>query len=91
MPDQNLHLLPIPVEVGDLQNREVTHKRFQGRPQAGTCIRLRPEFPDHAWSYDFTAERTYDGGTFRILNVIDEYTWECLAIRVERNLDHEDV
>lgn len=21
----------------------------------------------------------------------DEYTWECLAIRVERNLDHENV
>jgi transposase InsO family protein len=36
-------------------------------------------------------ERTHDGYTFRILNVIDEYTRECLGIRVERNLDHEDV
>ncbi len=36
-------------------------------------------------------ERTHDGRAFRILNVIDEYTRECLAIRVERNLDHEDV
>ena len=37
------------------------------------------------------AERTHDGRAFRILNVIDEYTRECLAIRVERFLDHEDV
>ena len=36
-------------------------------------------------------ERTHDGRAFRILNVIDEYTRECLAIHVERYLDHEDV
>jgi putative transposase len=36
-------------------------------------------------------ERTHDGRAFRLLNVIDEYTRECLEIRVERNLDHEDV
>jgi len=57
----------------------------------GSCLRLRPEYPDHVWSYDFVAERTHDGRALRILNVIDEYTRECLAIRVERNLDHEDV
>jgi len=57
----------------------------------GSCLRLRPEYPDHVWSYDFMAERTHDGRAFRILNVIDEYTRECLAIRVERFLDHEDV
>ena len=57
----------------------------------GSCLRLRPEYLYHVWSYDFIAERTHDGGTLRILNVIDEYTRECLAIRVKRNLDHEDV
>jgi putative transposase len=36
-------------------------------------------------------ERTHDGRAFRLLNVIDEYTRECLEIRVERNLDHEYV
>jgi len=56
-----------------------------------SCLRLRPEYPDHVWSYDFMLERTHDGRAFRILNVIDEYTRECLAIRVERSLDHEDV
>jgi transposase InsO family protein len=57
----------------------------------GSCLRLRPEYPHHVWSYDFMAERTHDGRPFRILNVIDEYTCECLAIRVERCLNHEDV
>jgi len=57
----------------------------------GSCLRLRPEYPNHVWSYDFMLERTHDGRAFRILNVIDEYSRECLAIRVERSLDHEDV
>jgi transposase InsO family protein len=57
----------------------------------GSCVRLRPEFPGHVWSYDFVLERTQDGRPFRILNVIDEYTRECLAVRVHRHLDHEDV
>jgi transposase InsO family protein len=57
----------------------------------GSCLRLKPEFPDHVWSYDFMLERTHDGRPFRILNVIDEYTRECLAIRVARKLTHEDV
>ena len=57
----------------------------------GSCLRLRPEFPGHVWSYDFVQERTHDGRVFRILNVIDEHTRECLAVQVRRQLDHEDV
>ena len=36
-------------------------------------------------------ERTQDGRAFRILNVIHEYTCECLAVKEKRHLDHEDV
>jgi len=57
----------------------------------GSCLRLRPEYPHHVWSYDFMAERTHAGRPFRILNVIDEYTRRCLAVRVERFLDHENI
>jgi putative transposase len=57
----------------------------------GSCLRLRPLFAGHVWSYDFVAERTHDGRPLRILNVIDEYTRECLAVKVARRLDHEDV
>jgi putative transposase len=57
----------------------------------GSVIRLRPEFPKHVWSYDFMEDRTHNGVKFRILNIIDEYTRECLAVRVARNLTHKDV
>ena len=48
----------------------------------GSCVRLRPERPNHVWSYDFVEDRTHDGRKFRMLNVIDEFTRECLAIRI---------
>ena len=57
----------------------------------GSCIRLRPEYRDHVWSYDFVHHRTDDGRAFRTLNIIDEYGRECLAIRVKRKLNSIDV
>jgi transposase InsO family protein len=50
----------------------------------GSCIRLRPERPNHVWSYDFVEDRTHDGRKFRMLNIIDEFTKQCLAIVVRR-------
>ena len=46
----------------------------------GSCVRLRPEYPGHVWSYDFVQDRTHDGRAFRMLTVIDEFTRESLAI-----------
>jgi transposase InsO family protein len=57
----------------------------------GSCIRLRPEYKDHVWSYDFMTARTADGRAFRILNIIDEYTRECLSILVKRQVTSQDV
>ena len=57
----------------------------------GSCIRLRPTHQNHVWSYDFVHGRTHDGRRFRMLTVMDEYTRECLAIDVARNLNHDDV
>jgi transposase InsO family protein len=57
----------------------------------GSIVRLRPEFPKHVWSYDFMQDRTHNGVPFRILNVIDEYTRECLTAKVARRLTHKDV
>ena len=48
----------------------------------GSCIRLRPERPNHVWSYDFVQDRTHDGRIYRTLNIIDEFTKEALMIRV---------
>jgi putative transposase len=57
----------------------------------GSCIRLRPAHPNHVWSYDFVEDRTHDGRKYRMLNVIDEFTRECLAVRVDRKLSSIDV
>ena len=57
----------------------------------GSIVRLRAEFPKHVWSYDFMEDRTHNGVKFRILNIIDEFTRECLAIRVGRSLTHQVV
>jgi len=56
-----------------------------------SCVRLRPAHPNHVWAYDFVHERTHDGRALRMLTVVDEYTRECLAIRVARRLTAEDV
>jgi putative transposase len=65
----------------------------------GSCVRLRPERPNHVWAYDFVEDRTRDGRKFRMLNVVeprgspevDEFSRECLAIRVGRQLKAADV
>jgi putative transposase len=57
----------------------------------GSCIRLRPCWPNHVWADDFVEDRTHDGRRFRMLTVIDEYTRACLAIEVARHLRSDDV
>ena len=58
----------------------------------GSCVRLRPEYKNHVWSYDFVLDRTHpDKRSFRILNIIDEYTKECLASFVKRRINSQDV
>lgn len=39
------------------------------------------EYPDHVWSYDFIEDGLVDGRKLRILNVLDEYTREWLAVK----------
>jgi len=57
----------------------------------GSVVRLRPSFPQHVWSYDFMEDRTHNGVKFRILNVVDEYSRECLAVKVARRLTSHDL
>jgi len=57
----------------------------------GSCVRYRPEYKDHVWSYDFVMNRSDDGRPMKMLTIIEEYTRECLAIVVERRLNSEDV
>lgn len=57
----------------------------------GSCIRLKPEYKDHVWSYDFMFDRTANGHPFKILNIIDEFTRECLVSFVGRKIKTQEV
>jgi len=57
----------------------------------GSCVRLRPRYKNHVWSYDFVIDRTHNGKAIRMLTIIDEYTRECLAIEVNRKLNSQNV
>ncbi len=37
----------------------------------GSCVRLRPEYRDHVWTYDFVFERTQDGRPLKLLTMLD--------------------
>jgi|TARA_B100001964_G_C14231916_1_gene600448 transposase InsO family protein len=62
-----------------------------GQFNDGSCLRLKPLFRNHVWSYDFVADRTHEWRSFRILTLIDEYTRECLALKVRRHFKAQDV
>jgi transposase InsO family protein len=57
----------------------------------GSCIRKRPMYKDHVWTYDFVADRTEDGRPLKMLTLVDEFSRACLAIRVERKMKSFDV
>lgn len=53
--------------------------------------RLRAERPDHVWALDFQFDRTADGRVLKLLNVVDEFTREALAIHVARRIDADQI
>ena len=57
----------------------------------GSCLRLRPLYKNHVWSYDFVADRTSDGRPIRMLTVIDEFSRKCLSIHIQRQIKAPEV
>ena len=57
----------------------------------GSCVRCRPAYRLHVWAYDFLTARTHDGRPLKILTVVEEYSRECLAIVVARQLRSTEV
>lgn len=58
---------------------------------SNSCIRHRPQYPNHVWSYDFVMDQTKDGRTIKMLTLIDEFTRECLAIEVRRRITSKEL
>lgn len=55
------------------------------------CHRRRAEAPNDVWCWDFVFDRTTSGSQLKWLSVVDEYTRECLALKVDRGITSEDV
>ena len=58
---------------------------------ANSCVNRPARFKNDVWTYDFVADRTASGKQLRWLTLVDEYTKECLALRVGSSLCGGDV
>ena len=70
-------------------------KKKRKRRRLGTsdhaCHRRRAEFKNDVWCWDFIFDRTENGTALKWLSIVDEYTRECLALKVDRSITSEDV
>jgi len=89
------------------EGKKVNHKRvyrlwkmeglgLKERPKRKKMERIKGEMqqashPNHVWSYDFMDDMTEKGAQIRILNIVDEYSRECLAIKAGRSISSEEV
>lgn len=65
-------------------------RRRLGESTSEDGKRLRAERPNHVWALDFQADETADGRGLRLLNVVDEFTREALAMEVERSITADE-
>jgi transposase InsO family protein len=55
------------------------------------CHCRRAERKDHVWTWDFVFDRTTSGSALKWLSIVDEFTRECLTLKVARSITSEDV
>jgi len=65
-------------------------KRRRGHGANSSQV-LRSEQKDHVWSYDFLSDMTTGGHSLRVLALVDEYTRECLILKVAKNINAKSV
>lgn len=71
---------------------QVKHKQRRKRKKSVTVlIPERAQSPNHVWTVDFVHDRLGNGRPIRLLSVVDEFTRQCLCIRVERSLKSQNV
>lgn len=66
-------------------------KRRSSGSSANACLVRPAEHVNDVWCWDFVFDRTVGGATLKWLSIVDEYTRECLALRVDRSITSEDV
>ena len=71
-----------------LQVRKRLRKRTAGVERAPLAV---PSGPNERWSMDFMTDSLATGRRFRTLNVVDDYTRECVRIEVDTSLGGQRV
>jgi len=79
--NENLHL----------KRKAKRGKRKNTGASENACDRMPAEYMDHIWSYDFVEEKLHNKRKVRILNIVDEFTHECLASESQRRFKGHDV
>lgn len=77
-------------EAGLKVPRKVRKRRSTGSG-ANSCLLKAARYPNHVWSYDFVFDRTEHNRKIKLLNVVDEYTRECLTIEANWKIGSEGV
>ncbi|MEO0511090.1 MAG: IS3 family transposase [Verrucomicrobiota bacterium] len=66
-------------------------RKRQRRKGPSTGLPTAAQHRGHVWTWDFVHDSTVRGGKLRMLNIIDEYTRECLCIHVDRKINARKV
>lgn len=73
-----------------LEGLTIPPNQASGKPAEGSIDnavwKVPAERPNHVWALDFVTDRTKDGKRFRVLNVVDEFTRECIYSLGERSI-----
>jgi transposase InsO family protein len=73
---------------------KVPRKKRKRRALGASCasIAARPaQAPNDVWCWDFVFDRTTSGSPLKWLSIVDEFTRECLVLKVDRGITSEAV
>lgn len=76
------------------ENLKVPKKKRKRRRLGSSdngCVRRRAETVNDVWCWDFIFDRTTSGTQLKWLGIVDEFTRECLSLKVARSITSEDV
>jgi putative transposase len=90
-PNTEIHLDAVEQQLLEDLERPTPRKQKRARPADGSIRRHQAEHPHQVWAMDFQFDATADGRRLKFLNVIDEHSRLCLAIRVGRRCKAKDV
>lgn len=72
---------------------QVKPRKRRRKKKSGTLFLIpqQAKSPNHVWTVDFVHDTLWHGRSIRLLSVLDEFTRECLCLRVDYSLKAKDV